>query len=249
MKKHLVLFSATLLLSWQGFAANSDGNAPVNDTAAEVGADHTATDSNNQTQSDQQKTDRSTTTSDKSMTNGSSTTDSSMSASDKSNEPALNEKYVIEFNKGQRSLNEDQKSKLRVFINTIRTSNTIDHVKVATWSDKPLPRKSKLSKTDRELAAARSKSIENYMQDTLGVDDVETFNMAEHSNWLARHIRSTDTELGSDFAKHNPALTMDQLQLVRDEASPMRGVIIVEAHESRKMAPSTTKGMQERTED
>ncbi len=138
---------------------------------------------------------------------------------------------TITFDQNSSFLTETDKATLRNLIQDARAAGPIHTVTVAAWSDKPLPRKGeKHSDVDRDLADARMKAIATYVRINTDIPDVDTYNMAEASNWLARMFGTTDAELKSVFSKKGgeAPVTNAEFQIIKNEGGPGLAVVVVE---------------------
>lgn len=136
---------------------------------------------------------------------------------------------VIEFKPGSSELSENARKSLRMAVQNARQEGRIDKVHVAVWSDKPYPKSSQdLPEADKRLANQRIEKVEDFLEDGLDVDDVDTYNMAEKSNWLARVFNTQDAELKGLFDPQNDTpLRHDEFLAVRKNAAPSKAVVIV----------------------
>lgn len=137
----------------------------------------------------------------------------------------------IKFAHGNAVLSEADKATLRNLVNQAREKGVIDQVTVAAWADKALPAKGKkLTDTDRDLAQHRADAIKEYLKEAMKVSDVDTYNMAEDSNWLAKTFNTTDAELKAMFQKKNASIpiTNAEHQIIRNEGGPSVAMIVVE---------------------
>lgn len=147
---------------------------------------------------------------------------------------AMAHDQVVEFQKGRAELTSTAQDALRSVIREAQSMGEINKVKVAVWSDKAFPRQGDLSKADRDLADRRGVHIKDFISKNFNISDVEIFNMAERSNWLARMFNTEDAELKSMFSKKEiTPVTDDQLRLIRSKGQPRRAVILA-LHEMRR---------------
>jgi outer membrane protein OmpA-like peptidoglycan-associated protein len=107
----------------------------------------------------------------------------------------------VNFEKGSAVLTEGSRVSLRGMVEQARMSGKIDELKVLAWSDADYPNNSqnKLSKQDRELADKRASAIRDYVKSELGVDDVDTYNMAERPNAFEDMFNTSDARTKSAF--------------------------------------------------
>jgi hypothetical protein len=135
---------------------------------------------------------------------------------------------VISFEHGSAALTDSSKESLRALCREARSHGEIDEIKLAVWSDRDVPVNVDLPKVDRNLAKQRIDNISNFLKDEFDVGDVDSFNMAERSNWLARLFRTDDAELKSSYAKADRrALNDDELRVMKSRGSPSSAVVIV----------------------
>lgn len=102
----------------------------------------------------------------------------------------------IEFVKGSAILSENAKSSVNSLINEARRHGNIDELIVLSWSDVEYPSKNlkKLSTQQRLLAKKRNQAVKKYAKD-IGNIDVETYNMAEKPNAIAKLLDTEDNRL------------------------------------------------------
>jgi hypothetical protein len=136
---------------------------------------------------------------------------------------------VINFKNGQRTLSAADRNKLRTFINAAKARGDIDEIKIAVWSDKEFPATgNELPESDRTLASKRAENLENFLTGQLDVSDVETFNMAEKSNWLARTFNTDEAEIKSLFGAEGGApIDHDEFQVFKSKGSASKAIVLV----------------------
>lgn len=137
----------------------------------------------------------------------------------------------VTFNVGSAALSEADKASIRKVVQDARSKGTLQQVTVAAWSDKTLPRRGqKLMDQDRDLADMRANAIRDVLKAELAVTDVDTYNMAENSNWLARTFNTRDAELKSVFARRGEPVpvTNSEYHLIREVGGPSEAVVLVE---------------------
>jgi hypothetical protein len=128
-------------------------------------------------------------------------------------------------------LSESARTSLRDLVKEARASGVIDQVTVAAWSDKALPMgKQDLAEADRDLAAKRADAISSVLKTELEVGDVDTYNMAERANWLARTFNTRQAELKSIFSKKGAEtpVTNAEFHVIKNEGGPSEAVVVVE---------------------
>lgn len=141
--------------------------------------------------------------------------------------------YVtITFDNKSAVLTESDKTALRGVVEKARNKGVLTEVTVASWSDKVLPRQSqRLTDADRDLAIARSSVVADYLKNVLLVKaDVDTYNMAEASNWMARTFRTSDSELKSLFSKKGmqAPVTNAEFEVIKNEGAPCEAVVVIQ---------------------
>ncbi|MGE4234379.1 MAG: hypothetical protein AB7F43_13715 [Bacteriovoracia bacterium] len=137
---------------------------------------------------------------------------------------------TIGFAYGQSDLSYEAKAKLDELMKRARAmANRIDEVRVAAWSDYPLPREGEqLTKVDRELAKKRLRSISTYLKKNLEASYVQSFNMAQRSNWLSRFFETPDAQLKTHFYENsNELMTKEEFRIFRDNGDVSTAVILV----------------------
>jgi hypothetical protein len=80
------------------------------------------------------------------------------------------------------------------------------------------------------------------MKDTLEVADVDTYNMAEKSNWFARAFNTNDAEVKSLMTEQDAPKNIEpqELTIVQKRGGPRRAVILVEPLEDMARTSSGT---------
>jgi hypothetical protein len=89
----------------------------------------------------------------------------------------------------------------------------------------------KLTTFDRQLADRRARAVEDFIKNELGIPaTIDTYNMAESSNWLARTLNTRDAALKATVTKQTatPA-SHPEFQLIRDTGGPSRAVIVIDS--------------------
>lgn len=138
---------------------------------------------------------------------------------------------TISFDTGSAMLTESARTSLRDLVRNARAAGEIDQVTVAAWSDKALPTgKTDLAEADRDLADKRADAISSVLKTELEVGDVDTYNMAERANWLARTFNTRQAELKSIFAKKgaDTPVTNAEFHVIKNEGGPSEAVVVVE---------------------
>lgn len=151
---------------------------------------------------------------------------------------------TLNFEPDSATLSDSDKESLRKLITDAKAKGEISEVSIAAWSDKPLPpRGEKLMDKDQELADNRAEAIEDFLDSELEVAEIDTFNMAESANWVARTFRTEDAELKSIFGRRgaDTPLTNEEFNLIRDSGGPSKAVVVVEYKQKSKMKESVNK--------
>jgi hypothetical protein len=137
---------------------------------------------------------------------------------------------VIEFNKGVTSLTVNQKTELMNILKDLKAQGKEVDISIATWADEPFPGANKsLSDVQQKIADNRIASIKKYMNETkIHMDDIESYSMAEGSNWLARLINTEGAELKSMFSKEDPnaSLMKEKYQIFKDKGNTSKSVVV-----------------------
>lgn len=146
----------------------------------------------------------------------------------------------LTFKKGQTKLTAAQRNKIRTFIDGAKGRGEIEEVKIAVWSDKPFPTSgADLPETERSLASARAEQIENFLADQLDVSEVEVFNMAEKSNWLARTFNTDEAELKSVFSMEGGApMSSEEFQVFKTKGQASKAVLLVRHAGDEETSPA-----------
>lgn len=142
--------------------------------------------------------------------------------------------YVtVTFSPGSDYLSETSQSQLRALLEQTRSRGLVSSVTVAAWSDAPAPPSGQmLSESDVELAEARLSSVADFIEIDLGVDQtVNTFNMADGSNWLGMAWDASAAQLDVVFADRTGYLpvTRSEFELLRNQGTASAAVVLVEA--------------------
>jgi len=134
---------------------------------------------------------------------------------------------TITFETGKATLTTESENKIRELLKEARATGKVDEVKVAVWSDNPAPREGEeLAKSDRELAKARVKAIENCLYGQK-VSDVETYNMAERASWLSRVFNTDAAGFKSETGRGKDApMFKEEFQIFKTNGSPSKAVIV-----------------------
>lgn len=102
----------------------------------------------------------------------------------------------VKFDERSATLSDSQKKDLQQLVADARTKGEIKEIKVMVWPDKEYPTAhQKAAKADIDLADARAKEIKKYMKDTLAVNDVDVYNMAERPNKLEEWFKTSDAKV------------------------------------------------------
>ncbi|MBI2520925.1 MAG: hypothetical protein HYV97_10925 [Bdellovibrio sp.] len=142
---------------------------------------------------------------------------------------------VISFDTGRHELSSSDMQKLRTLIQEAQARGEISKVEVAAWSDVKHPTKGDLSKSSRDLADRRIKSIKTTLRRDLGkMKYISSFNMAESANWLARFFNTSEAELDAVFAKReNGALEREDFLIIKREGAPSKAVVVLKVEHKK----------------
>ncbi len=148
------------------------------------------------------------------------------------------ESTTLSFTSGQTQLTEAEKKSIREAIENARAEDhQISEIKIASWSDKAHPLKGSLEKKDRDMARQRAENVKKYIKEQSGMGRIrmDTFNMAESANWLARLFNTQEAELDATFAKKGSEAEIDnpQFQVIRDQGGASKVVVVIE-HKMKK---------------
>ncbi len=137
---------------------------------------------------------------------------------------------VLGFPAGSSKLSAAQKRQLKALRDS--ASGDVDKIHVAVWSDRPFPidEKKKIPERQQSLADKRIDVVEKYLDDELGLDGIETYSMAERSNWFARAFQTDEEDLKSLFTIQGaPAdIEQEELEILRARGGPRKAVILIE---------------------
>ncbi len=140
------------------------------------------------------------------------------------------EAAVITFDKGVSQLSADQKKQISELVAKAPKKGDDFDLGVAAWADQPFPAGNKsLSADQRDLAQKRINAVEDYVSEISFAGDVDTFNMARRSNWLARLFNTESAELKSMFSKRDDttSLLKDKYQAYKDKGDAQKAVIVL----------------------
>ena len=99
----------------------------------------------------------------------------------------------INFAKGKTEISKDEAQQLQQAIREAGKSGTVKNIKVLVWSDKEYPaEKTKAEKNDIKLAKERAQKLRSLLKKDLNSSDVDTYNMAERPNAIAKLFRTSD---------------------------------------------------------
>jgi hypothetical protein len=138
---------------------------------------------------------------------------------------------VITFKKGSAEISKsDQETLLALQQAMKEKSQKVEQVHVAVWSDLPFPKAASLSERDRALAESRIMAIEDFLEGPLGLSYVESYNLAERSNWFAKALNTDPREIKSLFAQKGAPknVTPDDFSLVKTKGGPSKAVLLFE---------------------
>lgn len=235
MKAKLPLIIGGLLLaSSVGFAAEGDDRTAVGNPAT-----HGATgESQTQRQDRMNKQDK---MMNKRAEVGSTSGATTGAGAAMASEPATTMRQIkrgqdyatIEFKKGSSDITESSKKSLKSMIDAARSRGEIDQLHVAVFADKAFPAGANakdLPDADRTLVQNRIDAIDKYVKDGLNVSGIESYNMAERSNWFARAFDTKDAELKSLFSQQGAPADVDpqELSVVKKEGGPSKAVVLLE---------------------
>lgn len=138
------------------------------------------------------------------------------------------QKVVVEFDKGQAQLSKDARNKLREAAKQAKQAGEIDKAYVAAWSDQPFPGQERPEDDQaKELGDQRVENIEQVLEQA-GVDEIDTFNLAEKTSLLAQWFSTDEAELKSQFARsaEEEQMTEKDFQVIKEEGGPSKSVVI-----------------------
>jgi|GEM_PF-3551744 len=173
---------------------------------------------------------------------GENTSDTSMGSHMGSQASAQSIPHVtIEFSPGSALLTQTETAKIRDLVASSKSGGMRSKgTTIAAWSDRALPRTSgqKLSDADRDLAEKRADAIKSYLKDEQNVSTVDTYNLADDSNWLARTFKTSDSELRSVFGKKGSEtpVTHSEFKVIQNEGGPSTAVVVIEQEHSMSMS-------------
>lgn len=145
------------------------------------------------------------------------------------------ESTVIEFDKGSTQLTAKQKEKIREMVNKTAKKGNDTNLGVAAWADQPFPANNKsLSSEQRDLAQKRLNAVEDYLNEISYQGDIDTFNMSQRSNWLARLFNTEDSKLKSMFSKNDTetGVLKEKYQVYREQGDAQKAVLVLSKDKS-----------------
>jgi hypothetical protein len=156
---------------------------------------------------------------------------------------------VIEFQQGASQLTEAQRRNIKTLIDNAKAAGPVEKIHVAVFPDRELPRQenAQLPQAQRDLVEQRISALESYMNESLQLDNVETHNMAERTNWFARAFNTDEAELKSLFAQEGAPQNVDpeEFRVVKSDGGPMKAVILIERGQQGQQQGMQEPGMQE----
>lgn len=140
--------------------------------------------------------------------------------------------FSLMFEPGSAMISQSNMDSLRKFINDEKAkAGEIDEITVAAWSDKALPQApAELTEADRDLAMKRADAIALVLKNEFNLTDVETYNMAERANWLARTFDTKDAELKSIFSRKGAETPLDneEFMVFKNQGGASEAVLVLE---------------------
>ncbi|WP_141734077.1 hypothetical protein [Oligoflexus tunisiensis] len=147
------------------------------------------------------------------------------------------ETTTVTFAKGSAKLSEAEQNKIKALIPGYAGDKNIDEVIVAAWSDQAYPAKAdqKLPEAERDLAEERADVIEDLL-DKNGVDDVDTYSMAEKPNWISRVFQTNQAQIkGQARDKGMDNLNEERIsKILTSKGGPSKAVIIVKRETNQR---------------
>lgn len=106
------------------------------------------------------------------------------------------ETVTLDFDTNSSVVSEGMKTSIRALVDAAKKEGRITKVFVASWADRSLPMDSseKLSDGDKNLAKDRADNVKKVLA-SIGMKDVEIYNMAEQPSWLGRTFRTDDAQV------------------------------------------------------
>lgn len=142
---------------------------------------------------------------------------------------------TVSFSTGVTALTEEDKAKLKAFIENAVISGTIKDIKIASWSDNEVPTDpmKSLSKADRRIAEERAENVRKYLRDQLKMKKIEVYNMAQGTSRLAKAFNTEESELRLAFASKEaaPGKLRPEVLAIRDHGKASHVVLVVEFKE------------------
>ena len=139
------------------------------------------------------------------------------------------ESTVLTFDEGAGGMSADEVTKLSKAVADAKAKGKISRIEVAAWSDKEHPVTGDLSKADIKLAHDRFEAIELNLRKDIGhMRYIKSYNMADNSNWVGRHLHSSDAELDAVFAKKEAGhLARQDFALIKEGGKASKAVVIL----------------------
>ncbi|MCB0419812.1 MAG: hypothetical protein KDD61_02390 [Bdellovibrionales bacterium] len=137
---------------------------------------------------------------------------------------------VIQFDKNSAELSSDQREQIAKLVSNAEKKGEGMHLGIAAWSDQSFPGKDKtLSEEQQSLADRRAEVIDKHVKSLKYNGELDTYNMAEKSNWLADLFNSSESELKSTFAKEEKAKrpAKERYQVYREKGGSGKAVLVL----------------------
>jgi hypothetical protein len=140
------------------------------------------------------------------------------------------ETTTVTFSNGSSTLSEAEQNKIKALIPGYTGDKNIDKVIVAAWSDQAYPQAAdqKLPESARDLAEKRADVIEDLLEKN-GVNDVDTYSMAERPGWISRVFQTDQAQVkGQARDKGMDNQNEERIsQILTSKGGPSKAVIIV----------------------
>lgn len=131
-----------------------------------------------------------------------------------------NRVVTVEFNRGQQGLSANATAEIEKALREARMHGEIDNVDVAVWSDMQYPAEGKtLPKSQVDLADARAKNLEKFIDRIEPKSDVKTYNMAKQPNAFQKWVSTRDAEVKSKLTAAGVTSRTVSNEIIYDRAS------------------------------
>lgn len=131
-----------------------------------------------------------------------------------------NRVVTVEYNRGQQGLSANATAEIEKALREARMHGEVDNVDVAVWSDMQYPAEGKtLPQSQVDLADARAKNLEKFIDRIEPKSDVKTYNMAKQPNAFQKWVSTRDAEVKSKLTAAGVTSRTVSNEVIYDRAS------------------------------